>query len=85
MTPRIPPDSAFLLEQHVLDLLDKGAVETVFDQSYLEVYSHLFLVHKKNGQLRPIINLRSLNDFLEIPGFQMEAVSSISAAVQTGD
>ncbi|MDY6816767.1 MAG: reverse transcriptase domain-containing protein, partial [Pseudomonadota bacterium] len=67
------------------ELLEKQAVEQVHNLSSLGFHSLMFLVPKKNGKLRPIIDLRRLNDFLVIPSFQMETSVSVAAAVQPED
>ena len=85
ITRSTPPDRALLLREHVQELLAKDAIEPVWDQKSLGFYSHMFLVPKKNGKLRPIINLRELNRHLVIPSFKMETSVSIAAAVQPGD
>jgi len=69
----------------VEELLLKQTIEEVARRSSLGFYSHLFVVPKKNGQLRPVINLRALNEHLEVPSFRMETVASVSAAIQPGD
>ena len=85
ITQSTPPDRALPLREHVQELLDKGAVEEVWDQHSKGFYSHMFLVPKKNGKLRPIINLRQLNSHLVCPSFKMETSSSVATAVQPGD
>ena len=66
-------------------LLDKCAVERVIDAQTPGFYSRLFLVPKKNGTLRPIIDLSTLNAYLEVPTFKMETVSSIRSSIRPGD
>lgn len=67
------------------ELLEKRAVERVTDLNSPGFYSRLFLVPKKDGSLRPIIDLSALNSFLEVPSFKMETVSSIRLSIQPGD
>ncbi len=85
ITGRTPPKQAVLLQEHIQELLAKKAIEPVKDQQSLGFYSHMFLVPKKNGKLRPIINLKQLNSFLDVPTFQMETARSVASAVQPGD
>ena len=52
------------LDQEILDLLNKGAVEKV-NLGKLGFASPMFVVPKKGGKWRPIINLKFLNQFVE--------------------
>ena len=62
-------------------LLEKGAVERVHNPGSLGFYSRLFLVPKKNGSWRPIIDLSTLNSFVDIRSFKMETVTSIRNSI----
>ena len=66
------------LLQAVKKLLDSRAIKV--DTLSPGYYRRLFLVPKPNGSFRPIINLKKLNLFLEIPSFKMETLFSIVAA-----
>ena len=48
-------------------------------------FSDVFVVPKKDGGWRPIINLKRLNSFLEIPHFKMESIKSLKDVVLPGD
>ncbi len=64
--------TAQVLHAEVMSLLVKGAVETVPPaQSESGFYSHYFLVPKKDGGLRPILDLRHLNRTLMKRPFRM--------------
>ena len=63
-------------------LLNSQAIEEVKDTSSLGYNSRLFLVPKPDGSFCPIINLKKLNLFLDIPSFKMETLFSIIAALQ---
>ena len=63
-------------------LLDSQAIEEVTDASSLGYYSRLFLVPKPDGSFRPMIDLKKLNLFLDIPSFKMETLFSIIAGLQ---
>ena len=45
-------------------------------------YSRLFLVPKSDGTFRPILDLKRLNLYLDIPTFKMETLFSIITALQ---
>ena len=85
ITRSTPPDRALPLREHDQELLDKGAVEEVRDQRSKGFCSHMFLVPRKNGKLRPIFNLRELNGHLVCPSFKMKTSTSVATAVQPGD
>ena len=57
--PVFPPEQAVQVREEIRLLLEKGAIAPVTD-SQGGFYSKLFLV-PKNGQMRPVINLKWLN------------------------
>ena len=59
----------------VVDMLLKGAIQ-VRDSSSLAFYSRLFLVAKKTGGWRPVIDTSHLNLYLDFPTFRMETTQS---------
>ncbi|KAL0168644.1 hypothetical protein M9458_036866, partial [Cirrhinus mrigala] len=77
---------AGVLHTKVRNLLAKGAVETFPPaQSESGFYSHYFLVPKKDGGLRPILNLRCLNRTLMRRPFRMLTLKQILSQVCPGD
>lgn len=74
-------DHPFLPEA-IQGLLNKGAVERVHQPQTPGFYSRLFLVPKKNGTWRPVIDLSTLNKYIKIESFKMETASSIRASIQ---
>ena len=83
---RLPSDLSRrqVLEQEVTNLLSKRAIEKVTDNSP-GFYSHLFLVKKKNGKYRPIIDLSCLNRFIALEKFKMETTRSIRESILPGE
>ena len=73
-----------VLCQAVVDMLLKGAIQEVRDSSSLAFYSRLFLVAKKTGGWRPVIDLSHLNLYLDFPTFRMETTQSIRNSLQVG-
>ena len=74
-----------LLSEEVSTLLQKEAIEIVPSQSQdLGFYSRLFLVPKKTGGMRPVIDLSILNTFLIVPHFKMETNRSIRDSILPG-
>ncbi|XP_020780058.2 uncharacterized protein LOC110159790 [Boleophthalmus pectinirostris] len=77
---------AHTLAQEIRTLLDKGAivpVDPLLDPG--GVYSRYFLVPKKTGDLRPVLDLRGLNMFLKVLPFKMLGVKQVLQAILPGD
>ena len=70
------------LPEVIQALIDKGAVERVLQPGTPGFYSRVFLVPKKNGSWRPVIDLSSLNSFVDVRPFKMETTASIRASIQ---
>ena len=79
-------DNLHIIEAEVEDLLRKDAIQKVpFQERNLGFYSTFFLVPKKNGKMRPIINLRPLNKYLWKTHFKMDTLSKVLNLVKPGD
>ena len=63
-------------------LLEKQAVERVQDPHSPCFYSRLFLVQKKSGSWRPVIDLKVFNTFLLKPTFKMETPAFIRNSIR---
>ncbi len=48
-------------------------------------YSRLFVVPKKNGKLRPVLDLSSLNTHIVVEHFRMETTRSIRKGIKVDD
>ena len=66
-------------------LVNKNAVEPVTNQNSLGFYKRLFLVPKPNNRWRPILDLSTLNTFLNTESFKMETPKTIRTSLQTGE
>ena len=72
------PAKANALNQELFPLLDKGAIEPVDPLSPPGgFYLTCFLVKKKDGGLRPILDLRGLNRFLKVLRFHMLSTAEV--------
>ncbi|KAK3101176.1 hypothetical protein FSP39_001539 [Pinctada imbricata] len=72
--------------EEIEDLLKKSAIEIVPKHQIGQgFYSTFFVVPKKDGGLRPILNLRPLNRHLHVPHFKMETLRTIISALEIGD
>lgn len=66
------------LREEVSSLLDKEAIEPVPQQHQkMGFYSRYFTVPKKDGGLRPIMDLRFLNKYISCRKFRMTTLQSI--------
>ncbi len=72
------------LASEVSSLLAKNAIEEVRDVGSPGFYSHLFVVPKRNGKLRPVLDLSALNRSVLIDRFKMETVRTIRDTVLPG-
>ena len=89
--PILSPDPVFFqqplsqqLEEEVASLLSKGAVEEIIPECP-GYYSRIFLVPKKNGKLRLIIDLSVLNHFVYTKTFKMETQRKVKDTIQLND
>ena len=73
-----------LLKEEIGSMVEKGAIEIVKSRDP-GFYSRVFLVPKKQGGWRPVINLAPLNDYLQITKFKMETTASVIRSVRQGD
>ena len=73
-----------LVGAEVQKLLDKGVVKIVntCPNQYL---SRIFLVPKKDGSFRPVIDLKPLNQFIAKAHFKMESLAMIRDLLREGD
>ena len=65
-------------------MLGKGAIFKVSHQEG-EFLSEIFIVRKKDGGHRPIINLKNLNKFVPHQHFKMEGSHCLKCLLQNGD
>ena len=61
-----------LINQEIMEMLDKGAIKKVEHQFPDQFLSNILLVKKKDGGNRPSINLKALNKFFPYNHFKME-------------
>ncbi|CAG7723383.1 unnamed protein product, partial [Allacma fusca] len=70
----IPADKISQVNLEVLKLLRKGAIEESLHPYFV---SPIFVVPKKSGGLRPIINLKKLNKYIVINHFKLEKIQLV--------
>lgn len=75
-----------IISEEVNSLLRKRVIVPVQKKQIKEgFYSTIFLVKKKNGGLRPVINLRPLNQYLKKIHFKMDTLKTVLGLVKKGD
>ncbi len=63
LSTEVAPQQVLVMEQEVKALLEKGTIEYVpHSNRETGFYSRYFIVPKKDGGLRPILDLQVLND-----------------------
>ena len=77
------PAEKVLVDVEITKLLEKGAVKEVTSCEG-EFISNIFLRPKKNGSMRPIINLKRLNQCIETPHFKMEHLLTFLPFIRKG-
>ena len=75
---------SFLIEA-LYQLINKNAVEPVQNQNSLGFYNWLFLVPKPKNRWRPVLDLSTLNTFLNTESFKMETPETIRTSLQAGE
>ena len=76
--------TVLLVDAKVNKLLSMGAIKAI-PFSKENFYSRLFLVPKKEGAYRPVIDLSRLNKFIENSHFQMENISCLKTLLRRRD
>ena len=69
--------NAVLIRPFLPDWLRRGVVRRIKVRQLL-YFSSLFAVEKDETSIRPIINLKVLNQFLVVPSFKMETALKIA-------
>ncbi|CAM4672887.1 unnamed protein product [Leuciscus chuanchicus] len=82
----VDSEQALVMEQEVMTLLRKGAIERVSPPSRESgFYSRYFIVPKKDGGLRPILDLRQLNRRVQKLKFKMLTLKQIVSQIKSED
>jgi len=79
---RCSPESKSQKTSEVQELLSKGAVVET-QVSPRNFVSQIFLVEKKDGGQRPVINLKGLNHFVKAEHFKMEGLHLLPDLLQS--
>ena len=79
------PEKRKVMIQEVCKMLEKGAIEIVDPSLTPGFYSPIFLTPKKDGTMRPIINLKKLNQHIRYEPFKMESERTIFQALNPSE
>ena len=77
-------EQSALIDKEIDAMLRKGAIQKVRSQRD-QFLSNLFLVEKKEGGNRPVINLKNLNAYLPYLHFKMEGLHLLKVMLQEKD
>ena len=83
-TPRMPPHVRAGMAAEITALLNKGVIEPIADHPRL-CLSPVFLVPKRSGNFRLILNLKRINRYIGSVHFRMETLASILPYLNPGD
>ena len=83
-SPRMTAHNNQLITAEIETLLKKGAIERVMDHKGLSL-SPIFLIPKRSGKLRMILNLKRINTFIPSMSFRMENLASILPMIMPND
>jgi len=78
-------EQTHLIDQTIQDLLAKEAIKKVSAQQVQQnpgFYSSMFVIPKKNGGVRPVFNLKKLNQYLEDLHFKLETIREVSQMIR---
>ena len=82
-TPRMPPHVRAGMTAEITALLNKGVIEPMADHPRL-CLSPVFLVPKRSGSFRLILNLKRINRYIGSVHFRMETLASILPYLNPG-
>ena len=77
-------EQAALLREEIVSLLQKGAISPISKEPG-GFFLTIFLVPKKNSQMRPVINLKCLNQWVEAPHFKIEGIATLKDLLRPAD
>ena len=80
---KVPAAHHPVIQKEVDELLAKGAIEP--SSGGASFYSSVFVVPKRTGGLRPILNLKHFNCYMHIPSFKMPTLKTVWQLIQQGD
>ncbi|XP_064482803.1 uncharacterized protein LOC135395635 [Ornithodoros turicata] len=82
--PSLSKAQSLLVKQEIDLLLSKGAISPTAREN-VKFLSPIFLVPKKDGGSRPVLNLRNLNRFIRYEHFKMEGWHTVKSLIHQND
>ena len=84
--PKASENDRASLQEEITSMMGKGAiVELSWEETHTGFFSTMFLVPKKDEKMRPVINLKRLNQFVQVNHFKMEGIQTVRELVQPND
>ena len=83
--PHLSPELEACMQEELSKLVQKGAIALVPNSHPRSFISQMFLVPKKDGSHRTIVDLRELNRFIRWEHFKMEGIHLVKDMLQRGD
>lgn len=72
-----------IIDQGVLELLNKRAIsKSKFKTNQFISNIFIFIVEKKNGKFRPVIDLMKLNEFISYHHLKMETLDVVLSSIK---
>lgn len=85
-TPPPTPSRAAAFFGAIHALCQQGVIVPVpTSERFQGFYSNLFMVPKKNGSVRPVLDLKLLNRHVRVRKFKMESLRSVVASLERGE
>jgi hypothetical protein len=72
------------MQEEIQGTLEKGAISEALPTGRGFV-SNIFLVLKKDGSQRPVINLKKLNEYVQTEHFKIEGIHVLKDLLKAGD
>ena len=83
--PHYSSEQTSLINEELMKLLQKQAIQQLEHLVEEGFWSNIFLVPKKDGGQRPVINLKALNQFVNTEHFKMEGIHTVKDRLRHGD
>ena len=75
-----------LVKKEIEEMMSKGAVQRLHPkEAQSGFFSNIFLVPKKDGRMRPVINLKALNQYVQPQHFKMEGMQNLRDLLRQND